>query len=98
MADEVYMDIPQVLKISKDFSTFGDILDGVAKALQAIAMVLKATAWISLGATEALAQYLDQIQPNFTKAASTMRTLSGDINSAINAYQTGDTSGSKHFV
>ena len=56
MADEVFMDIPQVQKIGKDFSTFGDILDGVAKALQAIAMVLKATAWISFGATEALAQ------------------------------------------
>ena len=98
MADEVFMDIPQVQKIGKDFSTFGDLLDGVSKALQAIIMVLKATAWISFGATEALAQYLDQIQPNFTKAAETMRTLSSDVNSAINAYQNGDVSGSKHFV
>jgi len=98
MADEVFMDIPQVQKISKDFTTFGEVLDGVAKALTAIATALKMTAWISFGATEALAQYLDQIQPNFTKAAETMRTLSSDINSAIKAYQDGDLSGSKHFV
>jgi hypothetical protein len=98
MADEVFMDIPQVQKIGKDFSSFGDILDGVSKALQAIIMVLKATAWISFGSTQALATYLERIQPNFKTAAETMRSLSSDINSAINAYQNGDMTGSKHFV
>ena len=98
MADEVFMDVPQVQNISKSFGTFAEVLDDVAKALQVIATVLHATAWLSLGATEALARYLDLIQPNFKTAAETMRTLSGDITSAINAYVTGDQSGSKHFV
>jgi hypothetical protein len=53
MADEVYMDIPQVEKMSKSFDTFGDILDAVAKTLQALSVVLKATALISLGGTAA---------------------------------------------
>ena len=98
MADEVFMDVPQVQKIGKDFSTFGDVLDGVSKALEVLAMVLKMTAWISFGSTAALAAYIDAIEPNFKTAADKMRTLSGDIDSAVNAYVNGDLSGSKHFV
>jgi GTP1/Obg family GTP-binding protein len=98
MADEVFMDIPQVEKMSKDFQTFGDVLDAVAKTLEALSMVLKATAWISLGATSAAAAFVDRIKPNVQKAAAKMKELSGDIQSAIRAYRDGDLSGSKRFV
>lgn len=98
MAEEVYMDIPRVEQMSKSFDTFGSILEGVAKALQAISMVLKATAWISFGATAAAAAYADRIQPNVKKAADKMHELSGDITSAIKAYRDGDLSGSKRFI
>ena len=98
MADEVFMDIPQVEKMSSDFKAFGDVLDGVGKALQAISMVMKATAWISFGATEAVAQFINQILPNIKNAAEAMRTLATDITSAIHAYRDGDLSGSRRFV
>ncbi|MEI6291669.1 MAG: hypothetical protein WCP19_14695 [Chloroflexota bacterium] len=98
MAEEVYMDIPQVEKISKDFQTFGDVLEAVNKTLEALSMLMKATAWISLGATEAIAAYIDRIRPNVKKAADKMKELSADIASAIRAYRDGDISGSKHFV
>ncbi len=98
MADEVFMDIPQVEKISKDFHTFGEVLDAVSKALEAISMVMKATAWLSLGATAAIATFIDRIRPNVKTAADKMRELSEDINSAIRAYRDGDLSGSKRFV
>ncbi len=98
MAEEVYMDIPQVEKISKDFQTFGDVLEAVNKTLEALSMLMKATAWISLGATEAIAAYIDRIRPNVKKAADKMKELSADISSAIRAYRDGDISGSKHFV
>lgn len=98
MAEEVYMDIPQVEKISKDFQTFGDVLDAVGKALEALSMLMKATAWISLGATEAVAQFIDHIRPNVKNAADAMKVLSADVTSAIRAYRDGDYSGSRHFV
>ncbi len=97
MADEVFMDIPQVEKMSKDFNTFGDVLEGVSKALQAISMIMKATAWVSFGATEAVAAFIDRIKPNVDKAAAKMHELSGDIQSAIRAYRDGDYSGSRRF-
>lgn len=97
MADEVYMDIPQVEQMVKSFATFGDVLDGVAKAMEVIAAMLHATAWISFGATEAIARYLDSIKPNVTQAAAKMKELSGDIRDAIKSYQTGDNTGSRRF-
>ena len=98
MADEVFMDIPRVEQMSKSFKTFGDVLEGVAKALMAISIALKATAWLSLGATAAAAAFIDRIRPNVDKAGQKMHELSGDITSAIKAYRDGDLSGSKRFI
>jgi uncharacterized phage infection (PIP) family protein YhgE len=96
-ANEVYMDVPAVTGMSKQFDTFGQVLDDVAKAIEALSITLKMTAWLSLGATAAAAAYLDQIRPNFTNAAAKMRELAGDLKSAINSYQNGDNTGSKRF-
>lgn len=98
MADEVFMDIPRVEQMAKNFQTFSNVLEGVSKALLAISIALKATAWLSLGATAAAAAYADRIRPNVDKAAAKMEELSGDIMSAIRAYRDGDTSGSKRFI
>ena len=98
MAEEVYMDIPRVEQMSKNFQTFGSVLEGVSKALLAISMAMKATAWLSLGATAAVAAYADRIRPNVDKAAQKMHELSGDITSAVKAYRDGDRSGSTHFM
>jgi type II secretory pathway component PulF len=98
MADEVFMDIPRVEQMSKTFETFGSILEGVAKALLAISIAMKAAAWVSFGATAAAAAYADRIRPNVDKAAQKMHELSGDITGAIKAYRDGDMSGSKRFV
>ncbi len=97
MAEEVYMDIPAVEKMGNDFKNFGDVLNAVAKALEAISFVLKATAWISFGSTAALSAYVDRIKPNVQRAANKMNELSGDIQSAIRAYRDGDYSGSRRF-
>jgi hypothetical protein len=97
MADEVYMDIPAVQKMGNDFKNFGEVLNAVAKALEAISFVLKATAWISFGSTAALSAFVDRIKPNVQRAANKMIELSGDIESAIRAYRDGDYSGSRRF-
>jgi hypothetical protein len=97
MAEEVYMDIPHVEQMAKNFKTFGEVLNGIAKALQIIINVLYMTAFISLGTTEGLRIYLQNIKPNFTTAASKMNELSDDVHSAVNSYRTGDTQGSRRF-
>lgn len=97
MADEVFMDIPLVEKMSKDFKTFGDVLDAIAKTLEALSLLMKATAWISLGATAAAAAFIDRIRPNVKRASDKMKELSGDLTSAIRAYRDGDLSGSRRF-
>jgi hypothetical protein len=98
MAQEVFMDIPQVEKMSKSFATFGDTLDVVAKTLEAVSMLLKATAWLSLGSTAAVAAYIDNILPNIRRAAEKLKEISGDIMSAIKAFRDGDMTGSRRFV
>ncbi len=98
MAQEVFMDIPHVEKMGKTFEGFGDTLDVVAKTLEALSMLLKATAWLSLGSTAALATFIDRILPNVKRAAAKMKELAGDIVGAIKAYRDGDLSGSRRFV
>ena len=39
--DEVFMDIPQVETMAKNFNSFGDVLDAVSKAMSALSMSLK---------------------------------------------------------
>ena len=95
--DEVFMDIPQVENMAKAFNTFGEVLDGVSKAMQALSISLKAAAWFSFGATAAAAAYIDRIQPNVKKAGDKMRELNGDIQSAVRSYRDGDNSGSRRF-
>ena len=95
--NEVFMDIPQVQNMAKNFKQFGEVLDGIAKVMEAIVASLKASAWLSLGATYAAAQYIDRIQKNVKTAANKMRELSSDLESAIRAYRDGDFSGSRRF-
>ena len=96
--EEVFMDIPQVESLAKSFTTFGDVLDTADTAMKALSTTLHVTAWLSFGATEAAAQFLDRIEPGVKNAANEMRKLNGDILSAINSYQNGDNSGSKRFI
>lgn len=98
MAEEVYMDIPAVERMSKSFDTFGEVLSAVAKVLQAISISLKAAAFVSLGATAAASAMIDRIQPRLKKLGEKMVELSGDLDGAIRAYRDGDLSGSQRFV
>ncbi|MBA4384311.1 MAG: hypothetical protein C0410_06215 [Anaerolinea sp.] len=97
MAQEVYMDIPRVEKLSKDFKTFGEVLDMVAKALEALSLALKSAALFSFGGTAAAAAYIDRIKPNVRNASTKMKELSNDINKAITSYRTGDSSAAGLF-
>lgn len=100
MADssaEVFMNVPQVQTIQKQLKTFSDTLQTIAKFLSGLAKALHATAFLSFGATEAQARFLDRIYPKMQKQSDKLEQLSVDVGEAITAYQTGDTSGRSRF-
>jgi len=97
MAQEVYMDIPQVQKMAQTFGSFGDILHGVSQALQAAITILQVTAFIGLVGGTAVEAYLNMIKPRVDQLSNKMHELQGDITGAISNYETGDQSGSARF-
>lgn len=96
--NEVFMNVPEVEKFVKQFQTFGDVLDKVANVLNVISMSLKATSWLSFGATAAMAAIVNSVIPSIQNMAKLMRTISDDIVGAIKAYRDGDLSGSQRFA
>jgi hypothetical protein len=98
MAQEVFMKIPDVEKMSRVFDGCGETLMAVAKTLEAISLLLKSTAWLSLGSTAAMATFIDRILPNIKRSSVEMKSVSEDIMSAIRAYRDGDMSGSRRFI
>jgi|SRR5665648_35921 len=97
MAEEVFMDIPQVQKMAESFGNFGEILQGVAKALEAAIMVLKMSAFVGLVGGFAVERYLSMVKPRVENMAKKMLELQGDLKGAISHYQTGDETGSARF-
>jgi len=67
MAEEVYMDIPQVEKMAKGFGTFSDILKGVVKALEVAINLLRASAFVGLVGGAAVERYLSMVKPRVQK-------------------------------
>lgn len=97
MAQEVYMDIPRVQKMAQSFGTFGNILQGVSKALDVATNTLKVTSLVGLVGSEAVNSYLGMIKPRIDQLANKMHELQSDIQGAISNYETGDQSGSARF-
>ena len=97
MAEEVFMDIPQVQKIAEAFGSFREILQGVSKTLEMVITVLKATAFVGLVGGIMLERYLSVVKPRIDRMAEKMVELQSDLQGAIGNYQTGDESGSSRF-
>ena len=96
--NEVFMDIPEVEKVAKTFSSLGETIKNIANVLQVLSDSLKATAWLSFGATAAVAAFIDGILPAVKAAATEMHDISQAILAAIQAYRTGDTSAAGRFI
>jgi hypothetical protein len=96
--NEVFMDVPEVQKIVKSFTQFADAIKTIANILQVTSDALKATAFISFGATAAVAAFIDGILPAVKAASSEMQTISQAISAAIQAYQTGDSTAAGRFI
>ncbi len=97
MAQEVYMDVPQVQKMADSFGKFGQTLKQVSTGLQTAICILKATAFVGLIGNFAVASYLERIKPRVDKLSEEMFELQNDVKGAIMHYTTGDVTGSARF-
>lgn len=100
MADsnEVFMNIPEVQNVQKKLTSLANTLSTIRSSLEAFAKMLHATAFFSLGATEAQARFLDRVNPKLKKQEEKLNQLADDVGEAIKAYVTGDTSGKGRFT
>lgn len=97
MAQEVYMDIPQVEKFVQQFNTFGETLKKISQVLEGLMMVLKITAFVGFVGGAIVERWLSILKPQVDKMANKMLEISRDVNDAIKSYRDGDNTGSSHF-
>ena len=97
MANEVFMNVPDVRNVAKTFKTIGESLETVIKVMEGIIMALKAVAFMGLVGAYAVAQYLQQIKPEIKKMADKCVELSGDLNTSVDAFERGDQLGATRF-
>ena len=97
MADEVYMDIPAVRGIAKTFNEISELLNNVAKVLEALLRILQATAFIGLVGGLALAHFIEMIKPHIERMAQKCAELSKDVSDSVDAYERGDALGATRF-
>ncbi len=97
MATEVYMDIPAVRGMAKSFDNISDVLHGVAKVLETLANILKATAFIGLVGGAALLLIIEHVRPHVEEVADKCEELSGDLSASVDAFERGDELGATRF-
>lgn len=95
---EVSMDFSVVESMAEGFRSSAETLHAVSQALETAAAVLRASAFVGMVGNLALAEYLDQIQPNVARLASTCEELDHDLIGAIISLRDGDLSGSQRFI
>lgn len=97
MADEVYMEVPAVRNMAKNFGNISEVLNAVAKVLEGLIMILKTTAFIGLVGGLALAHFMEMIKPHIEQMAQKCQELMDDLNKSVDAYERGDALGATRF-
>lgn len=95
--NEVYMDIPAVRGIAKNFGTIGQLLMNVARTLEALSRVLHTTAFVGAVGGAALAQYIDLVRPHVDMTSQKCTELSQDLEASVTAFERGDEQGATKF-
>ena len=95
--NEVYMEVPAVRQMGKNFQAISEVLSTVNKVLEAMLMILKATAFIGLVGGTAVAGYIEMIKPYIENMVQKTAELSKDLNASVDAYERGDAQGATRF-
>jgi len=97
MAEQVYMDIPAVKNIANTLGKVSQVLKGVSKTLEALANVLKTTAFVGLVGGGAVLAVIEMIKPYIKKMADKSAELKKDVTDSVNAFERGDIQGATRF-
>ena len=95
--NEVYMDVPAVRQMAKNFQAISEVLSTVNKVLEAMLMILKTTAFIGLVGGAAVAGYIEMIKPYVENWVQQTEEISRDLNASVDAYERGDELGATRF-
>jgi hypothetical protein len=97
MSEEVFMDVPAVRGIARNFGQMADVLRAVSRSLETAIATLKATAFVGLVGGYAVAAFLEGIQPVIDRYADRCNEMDNDLNASATAYQNGDAQGATRF-
>lgn len=97
MADGVFMNVPAVRKMSRNFSAISRVLKNVSKTLQILMNVLKGTAFVGLVGGLAVERYISMIKPQIDRLAKDCAEVGKDLTAAADAYERGDAQGALRF-
>jgi len=95
--DQVFMNIPEVRKIAKEFGQISNTLKQVCKTLEALCNVLKATAFVGMVGGLAVAHFIEMVKPYIQQIADKCAELMKDVNASVDAYERGDAQGATRF-
>jgi hypothetical protein len=91
------MDYSVITAVSKGFKANAATLKAIGKALEVAIQILQAMAFVSLGTTKALAQYLSVIKEKVQKLGKICEEFAGDLANAIRDHKKGDIEGKRYF-
>lgn len=97
MADKVYMNVPAVRQIAKNFKQIGDTLENVVRVMEALVNILRGTAFVGMVGGLALAQFIESIKPQIQQMGRKCQELFSDLNRSVDAYERGDALGATRF-
>jgi len=90
MAEKAGIDYNVVEPWGGKLTEMGNVMSAIEKALLAAIMILRTLAFIGMGGTAAMAQYLARIQPNAKKVAELCKEFGGDLKAAVAAHKQSD--------
>ena len=83
MPDVVQMDYEEVEQSAKGFENAGETLEMVNKVLDALLVLIRATAFIGLVGGAAMEAWIKRVQPEIVKASKMCFELTADLRQAV---------------
>ncbi len=97
MSNQVYMNVPAVRDMAKNFGTISEVLSTVAKVLDVLTATLKSTAFIGLVGGYVVIQFMESIKPHIENMSEKCAELSKDLGASVDAFERGDEMGATRF-
>jgi division protein CdvB (Snf7/Vps24/ESCRT-III family) len=95
--DQVYMNVPAVRQMTKNFQQIGEALDGVALQLETVIAILGDTASAFSEMDGRTVDSGQDIKPYVKQMADKCKEMQRDLDKSVDAYERGDALGATRF-